>query len=230
MICVAVFEWDTAKQATIKNWLVRYTVQRNCELELLWFTDQNPISKLKKYAQRIQIALVNVDLADGLETGKALYEQNPDCRILYYRNSPCDLEPLFSSRPLGFYLWTNGIEDFFNKMDMIYSDVISSQATFRYETKNKLYLLPKQNIMYLQSDLRYVNIYTKNGESPRILAKLSEIERLAGDSFLRIHKSYLVNPKHILWMDKTNHFVLLDNGEQLPVSDAQYENVCEKLR
>lgn len=93
-----------------------------------------------------------------------------------------------------------------------------------------MYLLSKRNILYFQSDLRYVNICLVHGENPRILAKLSAIEELAGELFVRIHKSYLVNAKHVLWMDKKNHLVLLTNGEQLPISDAQYEKVCEKLR
>lgn len=35
MICLAVFEPDPLRKALIKEWLVRYTVQRNCEMELL---------------------------------------------------------------------------------------------------------------------------------------------------------------------------------------------------
>lgn len=230
MICLAVLEPNPSRKAAMKDWLVRYTVQRNCEMELLWFTDQNPIPKTEKYAERIQIALIGLDSENGSKIGQALYEKNPDCRILYYRTSRCDLEPLLPTRPVSFYLWENGREVFMEKLDKVYNDVLLTQTTFRYETKNKMYLLPKRNILYFQSDLRYVNICLLHGEHPRILAKLSEIEQLAGDFFVRIHKSYLVNPKHVLWMDKKNHLVLLTNGEQLPVSDAQYEKTCEKFR
>ena len=230
MICLAVFEPDPSRKATIKDWLVRYTVQRNCEMELLWFVDGDPIPKVEKHAERIQIALIGLDYGKGFEIGQTLYEKNPDCRILYYGSAEYDLEPLLSSRPISFYLWANGREVFLEKLDKAYDDVLLTHTTFRYETKNRVYLLPKRNILYFQSDLRYVNICLRSEERPRILAKLSEIEQLAGDAFVRIHKSYLVNPKHVLWMDKKNHLVLLTNGEQLPVSDAQYEKACEKFR
>lgn len=230
MICLAVFEPDPSRKATIKDWLVRYTVQRNCEMELLWFVDPDPIRKIEKHAEKIQIALVGLDSEKGMDAGKVLYEKNPDCRILYYRISPCELEPLLPTRPISFYLWDDGREAFLEKLDAVYNDVLLTQTTFRYETKNKMYLLPKRNILYFQSDLRYVNICLLHGENPRILAKLSQIEQFAGDFFVRIHKSYLVNPRHVLWMDKKNHLVLLTNGEQLPVSDAQYEKACERFR
>lgn len=230
MICLAVFETDPSRNATIKDWLVRYTVQNNCEMELLWFTDPDPTHKMEKYTERIQIAMIGLDSGKGSEIGQALYEKNPDCRILYYQTSKCDLEPLLASRPISFYLWENGRESFLEKLDKVYNDVLLTQTTFRYETKSRMFLLQKRNILYFQSDLRYVNIRLLHGEHPRILAKLSDIEQFAGDGFVRIHKSYLVNPKHVLWMDKKNHLLLLTNGEQLPISDAQYEKVCEKFR
>lgn len=230
MICLAVFEPDSNRKITIKDWLVRYTVQQNCEMELLWFMDDDPCSKIEKHAEKIQIALVGLDTPKGREVGQVLYERNPDCRILYYCACACDLEPLLPTRPISFYLWENGREAFLEKLDKVYDDVLLTQTTFRYETKNKMYLLPKRNILYFQSDLRYVNICMLQGENPRILAKLSQMEPLTGDTFVRIHKSYLVNRKHVLWMDKKNHLVLLSNGEQLPVSDAQYEKACERFR
>lgn len=230
MICLAVFETDPGRKNTVKEWLVRYTVQHDCEFELLWFMEEDPTGKIHKYAPKLQIALICLDGEKGSEIGAALYEQNPDCRILYYRSTVCDLEPMLATRPISFYLWEAGREIFLEKLDSVYQEVLLAQSTFHYETKNKMYLLPKWNILYFQSDLRYVNIRLLHGEQPRILAKLSEIEQLAGDLFVRIHKSYLVNPKHVLWMDKKNHLVLLTNGEQLPVSDAQYERACERLR
>ena len=230
MICLAVFEPDQTRKATVKEWLVRYAVRKNCEMELLWFVEQDPVPKIERHAEAIQIALVDLDFEKGAAAGTALYEKNPDCRILYYRSSPCDLEPLLCSRPISFCLWEAGREAFLEKLDRVYTEVTLAQATFRYETKCRMYLLPKRNILYFQSDLRYVNICLSGGESPRILAKLSQIESLAGPFFLRIHKSYLVNSGHILWMDKKNRTVLLSNGEQLPVSEAQYEKVCAALR
>lgn len=230
MICLGVFESDPVRKNILKEWLVRYTIQRNCELELLWFVENDPTGKIEKYASRLQIALVSLDGEKGTEIGAALYKQNQDCRILYYRSGSCDMMPLLATRPISFYLWEDGRETFLEKLDSVHQELLLAQSTFRYETKNRMYLLPKWNILYFQSDLRYVNIRLLQGEHPRILAKLSEIEQLAGDLFVRIHKSYLVNAKHVLWMDKKNHLVLLTNGEHLPVSDAQYEKVCERFR
>ena len=229
MICVAIFEPDTSRMADIRKWLTKYTVQNNCELELLRFEERNPIEKVEKYAKAIQIALISLDNVRGEEIGKALYRENQDCRICYYREMPCDLQPLLSSRPIEFYLWKDGEEMFLQKFGQIYEEVTNSQTLFCYETKSRSYLIPKQNILYFQSDLRYVNIRLLQGESPRILSKLSDIEKLAGSTFVRIHKSYLVNLKYVLWLDKKSHMVQMADGEQLPISDAQYDMACKRI-
>lgn len=230
MICLAVVESNPERKNRIRDWIVQYTVRRNCELEILWIVDENPASKIGKYASKMQIALINLDAEVGENCGKVLYEKNPDCRILYYRSEPCSLEPLLASRPISFFLLPQGKDTFLEKFDSVYKEVVFALTTFRYETKSRMYLLSKKNILYFQSDLRYVDIHMVHGENPRILAKLNEVEQLAGDVFVRIHKSYLVNSRYVLWMDKKSHLVQLSNGEQLPVSDAQYERACEKLR
>ena len=230
MICLAVLESSRLKKELIRQWVRRYASKQKCGLEILWLLDQDPLAKVEKYAMGMQIALINLDSDKGEACGRALYERNPDCRILYYRSEPCSLVHLLRTRPISFYLWTQDEEKFLEKFDAVYQEVLLAQSSFCYETKSKMYLIPKCNILYFQSDLRYVNISLVHGEHPRILAKLSEMEPLAGDAFVRIHKSYLVNSRYVLWLDKKNHFVLMTNGEQLPVSDAQYDRVCERLR
>lgn len=230
MIRLAVIEKDSDRRSILRKWLVTYTVRQDCQLDIFWVVDENPVEKVQKHAARIQIALIDLDSESSESCGKALYDANPDCRILYYRAEPCNLVPLLSSRPISFFLWAKGVDAFLETFNAVYREVLFAQTSFRYETKSRMYLLSKQSILYFQSDLRYVDIHMVQGEHPRILAKLNDVAPFAGDGFLRIHKSYLVNTRHVLWLDKKSHLVQLSNGEQLPVSEAQYDRVCEKLR
>lgn len=229
MMHLAIIEKDPARMETIKNWLLDYSRKENCYFNAIKISADTPADIIGKYAGQLQIALINLDCSEGKECGHVLYEENPDCRIMYYRSEPCTLTPLISSRPISFFLWPKGKEVFLQRFDAMCRDVIRTQ-TFHYETRSRKYLILKSNILYFQSDLRYVDIHVTKGENPRILAKLTEMEPLAGDTFVRIHKSYLVNARHVCYLDKKNHHVLMSNGEQIPVSDAQYENACEKLR
>ena len=230
MMCLAVIDSNSEHRNIIRNWIIKYTVQQNCEIETLWIIDQDPIEKIAKYAVRFQMVLINLDLNIGEECGRVLYENNPDCRILYYSERDYALYPVLSTRPIGYMFWNDGEKEFIQKFDEIYKEVMFSISSFRYETRSTIHLFFKRNILYFQSDLRYVNICLIKGESPRILAKLSDIEKHAGEGFIRIHKSFVVNIKHVIGVDKKNHSVLMSNREILPISDSQYEEVCETLR
>ena len=60
----------------------------------------------------------------------------------------------------------------------------------------------------------------------KLYDKLDEVEKkLKCCGFLRIHKSYLVNMKHIRKIN--NYKVLLDTGAELPVPRIRYHAVKE---
>ncbi len=63
------------------------------------------------------------------------------------------------------------------------------------------------------------------------LAELTghEIESSLSSTFLRTHKSYIVNKTYIEKIDKTNRLAVLINGEDLPISNSQYSKVLEDL-
>ncbi len=55
------------------------------------------------------------------------------------------------------------------------------------------------------------------------------IESSLSSTFLRTHKSYIVNKTYIEKIDKTNRLAVLINGEDLPISNSQYSKVLEDL-
>ena len=84
------------------------------------------------------------------------------------------------------------------------------------------------NILYVESRKHKSVFYYMDTEPAAygIYEKLDEIEtRLREYEFLRIHKSYLVNPKHIRKI--SNYLVYLDTGEELPVPRLKYQAVKE---
>ena len=54
---------------------------------------------------------------------------------------------------------------------------------------------------------------------------LGELEAQLGSSFVKCHRSYLVNLNHVTRIEKTD--VVLDNGERIPLSRRLYKQVNE---
>ena len=95
---------------------------------------------------------------------------------------------------------------------------------------------PQDNVIYLKCDSKFVrtecdsvrfiegsNEYLKVNlvSEPSFLTHMTfrQIAECLPKSFIQIHRSYIVNMKHVVSVERT--FVTLDDGTRLPVSDTK---------
>lgn len=79
-----------------------------------------------------------------------------------------------------------------------------------------------EDILYLKSDNVYVEIHTLDKKHLQRI-KLMTIEcELPNEGFIRIHRSYIINAKHI---QKTSSSTVTINGKELPLSKNFKEDI-----
>ncbi|AWV99030.1 LytR/AlgR family response regulator transcription factor [Arcticibacterium luteifluviistationis] len=72
-------------------------------------------------------------------------------------------------------------------------------------------------ITHFEADVNYTHIHLQNGEQHTVSCTLKRFEEmLENTSFLRIHRSYIVNPRHIKKSNRNE--VLMSDGLRLPVA------------
>lgn len=81
-------------------------------------------------------------------------------------------------------------------------------------------------IYYIESDARLVNIHLKN-EVLVSYGKLSDMEEMLKGNFLRTHKSYLVNLERV--KSYKHNQVILDNGKVIPISRNSISKVKNEI-
>ena len=227
MIRIAIIETNPANREKLRNFFLEYTIQKDVDLDVLWFVEDITVQKVQRCATGANIAIISSASDPKRDFAKAIYQINEDCRILYYSESEMDLEPLLCVRPRGFHLLQNGKSIFTQKLEEIMEELSASKRLFYYETRKSTLLIPLSRIVYFQSDLKYVIIHGADNKTEKIYAKLADVEPGLPDTFLRVHKSYILNSTYVLKMDKSMKTIVLKNGEELPVSDAHYKKVTE---
>ena len=96
-------------------------------------------------------------------------------------------------------------------------------STFVVETSKKIIKLNYDDIKYCIMFSPYIDIYTTS-EKITLRKKISEIEELLPrEYFIRCHRSYIVNVKHIKSIFK--NYLLLADGEEIPISRGKYKDV-----
>lgn len=113
-------------------------------------------------------------------------------------------------------------------MDAILQKMQLRQIRFSFvEGEKRLYT---DNLLYVESKKHKSVFYYQEEQLARyqIYEKLDDIEKaLEGFGFLRIHKSYLVNMRHIRRI--SNYIAELSTGENLPVPRIRYQEVKQKF-
>ena len=107
-----------------------------------------------------------------------------------------------------------------NEAEAADKEVISVKADYKTQ------LVKVANIIYLESAGEYVRLHIEGSSTITTLFRLKNMETtLPADSFLRVHRSYIVNLKRIASYTKGRIF--LDNGEYIPLGENYKERFFE---
>lgn len=237
MFFIAIYESRQDVRTLLRQHIAEYAFQTNLIHQTLWMTCMPSLEKRLQFFPQVQLALLSLDMPNTQQIAAELYQCNKDCRIIFFSEAASDLVPLLSVRPIGFYQYmnhTNPPSSLGELLASVISDIRTHTDSFAIESKDGLYILKTDCILYFQSELKNVSIQCDALPAIQLVRKLSEIQRSLAeqhleDAFIRIHQSYIVNKAHICHLDKRNHWIALSNGEQLPVSDSKYEAVRKAL-
>jgi two-component system LytT family response regulator len=99
-------------------------------------------------------------------------------------------------------------------------------------TADRIEFVEVNKIVRCQGDGNYTHIYFEGNKDLMVAKTLIEFEDLLQEhAFIRVHKTHLVNLKHVVAYVKTDGGVLqLSNGDKIAVSRRRKENVLKQLK
>ena len=102
--------------------------------------------------------------------------------------------------------------------------VLPTFTGYRFEKIN--------SIMYCEADRNYSKIFTFYGEQILISKSISYLEEiLPSDTFIRIHKSYVVNLNFVKSYNHSDGYhIVLDDGRTLDIASRRHIDVIKKLK
>ncbi len=107
------------------------------------------------------------------------------------------------------------------------SKVISSDAPTLFLNVDKtLHRIVIANILYILSDRNYVTVVTKNKQLTYIDSLKNWSKKLENNSFIQVHRSYIVNPLEI---EKISGNLLTIAGKQIPIGRLYKSSLLKKL-
>jgi two-component system LytT family response regulator len=89
--------------------------------------------------------------------------------------------------------------------------------------------LPFTQLVRLQSDRNYTLIFLADGRQLLASKTLGSFEKKLPSSFLRVHRSHLINLDCISHLDRVRHSCILKDGQSIRVSNKHFKQVKDTL-
>ena len=187
-------------------------------------------------AKDVDVIFIDINMPDlnGMEFVKSL--QNPPMIVFTTAYQEYAVEG-YKVAAVDYLLKPFGMGDVMRAADKVkrqydlmhtyaLSPVDEDDAIF-LKTEYKVVRILIRNIIYVEGMSEYLRIFPAGQERPivALLGMKNLEERLSSHDFMRIHKSYIINLKHISEISRNR--MRLDNGKDIPIGDSYRDRLNE---
>ena len=222
MITIALYDRDTDAVRNIRSALSAYSVRNswaNCRVAVI-----RSELELDQIQDSLDVLISDVANPDMVERIKSFKGNFPATRIFPIAGPeiPPTTYVCPEIMPCGLF-WRPVTADSVSPvveqmMAMIHAQtVLPSQSSFRIAGKQKVQDVPYNAILYFEAREKKLTLRLQNQEIS-FAGTLSSLEEELPSEFIRCHKSFIINRRHILSVDRTNGSVILDNRMEVPIS------------
>jgi len=177
--------------------------------------------KSNNYLPDIAILDIKLDEINGIELARQLNRYAPGCCIIFLTGYSEFCSDVYGTNHIFFVLKSRAAQYISIALEKSLDLIENRSSDFiTVSSKGNTVLILPQKIMYIESSLRKLYIYTENG-CYETYARLDDfLSENQSRFFIRCHQSYLVNLKYISGINST-HFVL-EGGNTIPISRSRY--------
>ena len=181
--------------------------------------DDEPLAlrQLRTYIARVPFLELAGEYRNALEASRALEEQSVDlifCDINMPDLSGIDFVRSLSAEQRPMIVFTTAYSEY----------AVEGFKLEAIKTDHMVSLVKFENIIYLESMGEYVRIHTTEGKTLTALYRLKNMEAaLPADTFMRVHRSYIVNLRRIAGYAKGRIFLSTDENDFVPIGENYRE-------
>lgn len=206
---------DDIKHLT--NLINKYSLLNALNVEIMQYECEESLFKdLKKDYFKIVFLDIYIDKSLGIDVAKKIREIDNNCLIIFTTISPNYALDAYSVHAIDYLLKPIDFDVFENALNRCVN-FFSDSFKFIQVLSNRLMIkIPQKNIIFIEVFNKYCLIHTTDGVIKTYMS-LSKLETLIDSNvFLRCHKSYMINMKHI--EEILENDFLLKNNTKIPIS------------
>ena len=228
MIHIAICDDDVSDAERIEEQILRLQPLFSQKLETDVFYSGERFCKAIESHCPFDIVLMDIEMdgIDGIMAGQHLRagDENDMVLLVYISSHESYYRQLFDAQPFAFLDKPIHRQEFSDTLEK----AVSKTLRRRREGKRKILpvsqngrevLLPFQKILYLESKVRKIRLFTTEGVMEYYSTLDAEAQKLAAGQFARTHQSFIVNFRFV--KEFTSETLILTDKTEIPVSNSR---------
>ncbi len=217
-----------------KTMFTNIEMRQDIELSVEYFLSGNfMLERFQSEKNPFDLVYLDMDMDEksGLDLAKEIRQNyHSDCLILFLTNYPKYMQSSFDVRAFQYMIKPVQFEEFERKFN-------AARKYLEKDDKNRVVLkIDEDNVVFFTNEIYYIEKEKSSKqflvylEDKCVVAKgvLSAIEnQLLEQHFMRTHRSYLVNMKHIRRIQKND--LVLSNGNLVPISRRKEKELKQQF-
>ena len=222
---------DDPQNAADLHERVDYLLPADVQHQIKTVNSVDALQVILASGDRIDILIADIVMPDGqpngIDTVRALFPQGCGTQVIYVSGYIDKALEVYPSNHLYFLLKPVDDARLKEALDLALASLEHSRPPMlRIKVGRKEQLINTTSIAYLRSDLRQVTVFCKSKQF-QTYAKLDDLAPQLPDSFVRCHRSYIVNLAYASSLQEDH--VLLRDGTHIPVSRRRAKDVQRAL-
>lgn len=217
-----------------KTMFTNIEMRQDIELNVEYFLSGNfMLERFQSEKNPFDLVYLDMDMDEksGLDLAKEIRQNyHSDCLILFLTNYPKYMQSSFDVRAFQYMIKPVQFDEFERKFN-------AARKYLEKDDKNRVVLkIDEDNVVFFTNEIYYIEKEKSSKqflvylEDKCVVAKgvLSAIEnQLLEQHFMRTHRSYLVNMKHIRRIQKND--LVLSNGNLVPISRRKEKELKQQF-
>jgi len=166
------------------------------------------------------LILMDIELggnSNGIELARRINISYPDTRIIFVSSYHKYYLDVYDARHL-YFVEKDRLEEILPRALQKCADEMNtySDMTVTLKTRGEIEVVQKQDILFVEKQLRIAEFNLRHGTVIPVYMNFEEVlEKVASHDFVQCHRSYIINLRHVLKLDRED--VILTEGHRLPV-------------
>ena len=224
LIYIAICDDETVQVELLEKYVKSWAKKHDVKIEVELFYNAESFDFAWSMDKKYIILLLDIEMPgkNGIELAKKIRKEDKLLNIIFITAISDYISIGYDVEAINYLIKPIKEDKLYECLDKSIEKIPIEEKTILVDIEGETIRLIEKDILYIESFSHSVDIHTFK-EIYRVRKNISVIEReLNKNSFIRCHRSYIVNLKHIKSIGKGD--ILLDNNDLIPVSRRQYSN------